>query len=67
MCMGFRLLLPDGLPVIDFSFQTKIIIYAFGHGHWGLSLAAGTAELVANVAKSARPAFYSDPFTGLRF
>lgn len=45
--MGFRPSLPDSLPVISRSPQCGNVIYAFGHGHLGLTQSAGTAELVA--------------------
>lgn len=44
--MGFRPSLPDSLPVIGRSSKDKRVIYAFGHGHLGLTQSAGTAELV---------------------
>ncbi|OJJ10644.1 MULTISPECIES: FAD-binding oxidoreductase [unclassified Roseibium] len=44
--MGFRPSLPDSLPVIGHSSKDKRVIYAFGHGHLGLTQSAGTAELV---------------------
>lgn len=44
--MGFRPSLPDSLPVIGPSSKDKRVIYAFGHGHLGLTQSAGTAELV---------------------
>ena len=44
--MGYRPSTPDSLPVIGPSAQSRNVIYAFGHGHLGLTLSAVTAELV---------------------
>lgn len=52
--MGFRPSMPDSLPVIDRSPQDERIVYAFGHGHLGLTQSAGTAELVAALVSRAR-------------
>ncbi len=45
--MGFRPSLPDSRPVIGPSSGGADIIYAFGHGHIGLTLAPITARIVA--------------------
>ncbi|TNE34897.1 MAG: FAD-binding oxidoreductase [Alphaproteobacteria bacterium] len=45
--MGFRPSLPDSLPVIGPSGSSDRVIYAFGHGHLGLTQSAGTAALVS--------------------
>ena len=47
--MGFRPSMPDSLPVIGPSAQHADVYYAFGHGHLGLTLAAVTARLVADL------------------
>ncbi|MGL5011235.1 MAG: NAD(P)/FAD-dependent oxidoreductase, partial [Paracoccaceae bacterium] len=47
--MGFRPSLPDSLPVIGASSRGADVIYAFGHGHIGVTLAPMTARLVADV------------------
>jgi glycine/D-amino acid oxidase-like deaminating enzyme len=44
--IGCRPSSPDSLPVIGFSPKSQRIIYAFGHGHLGLSLSAATGEMV---------------------
>ncbi len=50
--MGFRPSIPDSLPVIGHSTTSQRIIYAFGHQHLGMTLAAVTgltvADLIAN-------------------
>ena len=45
--MGCRPPLPDSLPVIGPAPGEPRVVYAFGHGHLGLTQAAATAELVA--------------------
>ena len=46
--MGFRPSLPDSLPIIDRVCDGRVLL-AFGHQHLGLTQAAVTAELVANM------------------
>lgn len=47
--LGFRPSLPDSRPVIGRSSGSKNVIYAFGHGHLGLTLAAITSKLVVGL------------------
>lgn len=47
--LGFRPSLPDSLPVIGRSTRARSVIYAFGHGHLGLTLAAETARIVTDL------------------
>ncbi|MGU9811239.1 NAD(P)/FAD-dependent oxidoreductase [Pseudomonas sp. LF052] len=47
--MGFRPSLPDSLPIIDRLCDGKVLL-AFGHQHLGLTQAAVTAEIVAQLA-----------------
>ena len=54
--MGLRPSLPDSLPVIGHSKATADIVYAFGHGHLGLTQAAATGSLVADLVARRRPA-----------
>ncbi|MEF0942645.1 NAD(P)/FAD-dependent oxidoreductase [Rhizobium sp. BR 362] len=49
--LGFRPSLPNSLPVIGRSRSSAKILYAFGHGHLGLTLAAVTSRLIANLVK----------------
>jgi D-amino-acid dehydrogenase len=65
--MGFRPSLPDSLPVIGRSSATANVIYAFGHGHLGLTQAAGTGRLVADLAAGRRPAIRLESFSPGRF
>lgn len=52
--MGFRPSLPDSLPAIGRAAADERVVYAFGHGHLGLTQAAATARLVADLV-SGRP------------
>jgi D-amino-acid dehydrogenase len=65
--MGFRPSLPDSLPVIGRSARSPLVIHAFGHGHLGLTQAAGTAEIVAALAQDKTPAIDIMPFAATRF
>ncbi|MGK9339793.1 NAD(P)/FAD-dependent oxidoreductase [Sinorhizobium meliloti] len=44
--LGFRPSLPDSIPVIGPSRHGNDVVYAFGHGHLGLTMAPVTARLV---------------------
>ncbi len=65
--MGFRPSLPDSLPVIGQSTRAPQVLYAFGHGHLGLTQCAGTARLVADLVLSHAPAIPLDPYRPERF
>ncbi|MEM9632796.1 MAG: FAD-binding oxidoreductase [Pseudomonadota bacterium] len=65
--MGFRPSMPDSLPVIDRSPKERRVIYAFGHGHLGLTQSAGTAELVAALANDATSPMNMSAFSARRF
>lgn len=47
---GHRPATPDSLPVIGVSPRHPAVIYAFGHGHLGLTQAATTGRLVSDIA-----------------
>ena len=61
--MGFRPSLPDSLPIIDQVCDGKVLL-AFGHQHLGLTQAAVTAEMIAQLASGApvQPAYRLDRF-----
>jgi D-amino-acid dehydrogenase len=65
--MGFRPSLPDSLPAIGRSRPSPHIIYAFGHGHLGLTQSAATGRLVADLVTGAAPAIDLTPFSPQRF
>jgi D-amino-acid dehydrogenase len=65
--MGFRPSLPDSLPAIGRARATPRVVYAFGHGHLGLTQSAGTARLVADLLTDRAPAINLSPFSPQRF
>ncbi|MCU0905214.1 MAG: FAD-binding oxidoreductase [Tabrizicola sp.] len=65
--MGFRPSLPDSLPAIGRSRVSPHVVYAFGHGHLGLTQSAGTARLVADLLTDVSPAINLTPFSPHRF
>lgn len=50
--VGSRPSMPDSLPVIGRSPKSNRVVFAFGHGHLGLSLSAATGELVRQMFQS---------------
>jgi D-amino-acid dehydrogenase len=65
--MGFRPSLPDSLPAIGLSRASRNVVYAFGHGHLGLTQSAGTGKLVAELLTGAPPSLDLTPFSPQRF
>jgi D-amino-acid dehydrogenase len=65
--MGFRPSLPDSLPVIGPSRASPRILYAFGHGHLGLTQSAATGLLVAEMVAGRVPSIDLAPFAAQRF
>jgi D-amino-acid dehydrogenase len=65
--MGNRPATPDSLPVIGTSAKAANVMYAFGHGHLGLTQAAATGELIGNVLIGEKPAVDLAPFSIQRF
>ncbi|NOD47671.1 MULTISPECIES: FAD-binding oxidoreductase [unclassified Ruegeria] len=65
--MGFRPSLPDSLPVIDRAARAPQVLYAFGHGHLGLTQSAGTAELIVDLAIDGKPSLDVTPYASTRF
>lgn len=65
--IGARPTLPDYLPAIGRSRAAPNLIYAFGHQHLGVTLAAITGELVAAAARGLAPAIPLVPFDIRRF
>ncbi|MBR7888167.1 FAD-dependent oxidoreductase [Marinomonas sp. A79] len=65
--MGFRPSMPDSLPVISYASQSRRIVYAFGHGHLGLTQSAGTAELVAELINEQTPSIPMNAYGAQRF
>lgn len=65
--MGFRPSIPDSLPVIGRSRSSPNILYAFGHGHLGLTQSAATGKLIAELVTGATPSLDLTPFSPQRF
>lgn len=63
--MGRRPSTPDSLPVISRHPTDPRIVFAFGHGHLGLTLSAVTARLVAGLLSEPNAAL--SPFDIQRF
>ncbi len=54
--MGCRPTLPDSLPVLGASARHRGVYYAFGHQHLGLTLAAVSGRLIAELLADGRAA-----------
>jgi D-amino-acid dehydrogenase len=65
--MGFRPSLPDSLPAIGPAARDSRVTYAFGHGHLGLTQAAATARLVADLVAGRPSALDLAPLRPQRF
>ncbi|WP_336071764.1 NAD(P)/FAD-dependent oxidoreductase [Nitratireductor rhodophyticola] len=65
--MGSRPSMPDSLPVIGRASSSPRILYAFGHGHLGLTQSAATARLVADLILKRTPPIDISPFRPGRF
>lgn len=64
---GARPTLPDYLPAIGRSPRAPNLLYAFGHQHLGLTLAAITGELIAALARGEPTEVAITPFGLERF
>jgi len=65
--MGFRPSIPDSLPVIGTARRDPRVILAFGHGHYGLTQAAVTAEMVLALIDGKPPPLDLAPYSPRRF
>jgi D-amino-acid dehydrogenase len=65
--MGHRPALPDTVPIMSASARTRGVFYATGHGHLGLTYAATTARLMADLITGARPPIDMHPYRVDRF
>ncbi len=59
--------MPDSMPVIGLSPTHRNVAFGFGHGHLGLTQAATTGRLVADLLTGAVPPIELDPFRIDRF
>jgi D-hydroxyproline dehydrogenase len=64
---GARPTLPDYLPAVGRSRRVDNLLYAFGHQHLGLTLAAVSGELIASLARDGTTAIDITPFDLERF
>ncbi len=65
--MGHRPALPDTIPVISRSARRPNVFYATGHGHLGVTLAATTARLIADLVTDTAPPIDMTPYRVDRF
>jgi D-amino-acid dehydrogenase len=65
--MGHRPALPDTVPVISPSVKHRGVFYATGHGHLGLTYAATTGRLIADLVTGAPPPIDLKPYRVNRF
>ncbi|WP_181180141.1 FAD-binding oxidoreductase [Mesorhizobium sp. B2-1-3A] len=65
--MGFRPSLPDSVPVIGKAPASRSVVYAFGHGHLGLTQAAATGRLIRELVLGQTPPVDLAPFSPQRF
>ena len=65
--MGMRPSLPDTLPVIGPASTDKRVIYAFGHGHLGLTQCVATAMAVRDLVLGKPPSIDLHPYRVERF
>lgn len=65
--MGFRPSMPDSLPVIGLAPRHPNVALAFGHGHLGLTEAATTGRLVAELLSGTPTSIDISPFRVDRF
>ncbi|WP_214470791.1 FAD-binding oxidoreductase [Mesorhizobium sp. dw_380] len=65
--MGFRPSLPDSVPVIGKAGGSRPVVYAFGHGHLGLTQAAATGRLIRELILGQTPSIELGPFSPQRF
>lgn len=65
--MGLRPSLPDSLPVIGKAPREPRVVYAFGHGHLGLTQSAATACLVGELLTGLPPSIDLTALSAARF
>ena len=65
--LGFRPSTPDSRPVISQSSKGNDIVYAFGHGHIGLTLAPITAEIIESIISKTKPPVEISQYSAQRF
>ena len=67
MWMGHRPSTPDGLPCLGLASGCSDVVHAFGHGHVGLTAAAMSGKVVADLVAGRAPPFDLTPYAAARF
>lgn len=65
--LGFRPSIPDSVPVIGRAPRADNTIFAFGHGHLGLTLGPLTGLIVGDLIENREPQFDLAPYSASRF
>jgi D-amino-acid dehydrogenase len=65
--MGHRPSTPDGLPCLGLASGCPDVVHAFGHGHVGLTAAAMSGKVVADLVAGRAPRFDLAPYSAARF
>jgi D-amino-acid dehydrogenase len=65
--MGHRPSTPDGLPCLGLASGCRDVVHAFGHGHVGLTAAAMSGKIVADLVAGRPPPFDLAPYAAARF
>jgi D-amino-acid dehydrogenase len=65
--MGHRPSTPDGLPCLGVASGCADVVHAFGHGHVGLTAAATSGKVVADLIAGRAPPFDLAPYSPARF
>jgi D-amino-acid dehydrogenase len=65
--LGRRPNMPDSLPVLGRAPGQPGLWLAFGHGHWGLTMAAVTGRLIGEMMTGATPFTDPSPYRAERF
>ncbi len=67
MWMGQRPMMVDSLPIISRSPRHRNVLYAFGHGHYGLTQGPTTGAIIAALARDEDPPLDLTPYRFGRF
>lgn len=65
--MGHRPSTPDGIPCIGPSRRSPDVVYAFGHGHSGITMAPVSGRLAADLCGDRTPTVDPEPYGAGRF
>lgn len=65
--MGHRPSLPDSLPVLGPSSRSRDVLYAFGHGHVGMTGGPYTGKVIADIVAGRPAPIDLSPFSAARF